>query len=147
MTTNSMPRITVLVVDDEPDLRTLISRRLERTGDLAVIGEAGDAATAVELAAAQQPDVVLLDLLLGADRGDEAMGPLLRAAPAAMVAVLTVLPAEHEEEQLRAAGAFVYYEKTMLVDLAAYIRHDLATFQRALRDEPVIAPAAVTRRP
>lgn len=138
--------IRVLVVDDERDLRTLIRHRLGKTDGFAVVGEAEDSRQAIELATAHQPHVVLLDLLLGAENGINAVGPLLRAAPAAMITVLTALPAEEEEQPLKTAGAFAYYEKTMLVDLADYIREDLHTFQRALQGEDVVAPSAVTRR-
>lgn len=139
--------VRILLVDDEEDLRYLIRRRLERTGWCTIVGEASSTAEAIEAAAAEQPDVILLDLLLGSERGTDAIGRLLQAAPGAMVAVLTVLLAEEEESTSRAAGAFTFYEKTMLSDLATHLRDDLDTFSRALQGESVVAPAATTRRP
>lgn len=138
--------IRVLVVDDERDLRSLIRHRLERSGWCHVIGEAADTADAIRLAEDEQPDVILLDELLGAERGRHAIGLLMRAAPQTMIATLTVLDAEDEEKSVRAAGAFAYYEKTMLAELAEYLREDLETFRRAIAGEDVIAPSATTRR-
>lgn len=138
--------ISILVVDDEDDLRTLIRRRLERAGWYTVIGEATTTRDAINLAEAHQPDVILLDLLLGSEHGVDAIGDLLRAAPRTMIAALTVLSAEDQEPTVKAAGAFVFYEKTMLVDLPGHLRDDLFRFHRAIAGEDVVAPSAITRR-
>lgn len=139
--------IRILVVDDEADLRLLISRRLKKSGGYTVVGEAENVAEAVEIATRERPDVILLDLLLRSEHGRDAIGPLMRAAPGAMIAVLTALPAEHEEDSARNAGAFTFYEKAMVADLAGHIVADLELFRRALDGEDVIAPSAVGRRP
>lgn len=54
---------TGFVVDDHASFRRM-ARRLLTTAGCAVIGEAGDVASAVDLVAACRPDVVLLDVLL-----------------------------------------------------------------------------------
>lgn len=138
--------IRVLVVDDEQDLRALVRHRLERTGQCSVIGEAASTTEAIRLAEDEQPDVILLDELLGTERGSDAIGPLMRVAPHSMIATLTVLEAEDQEEAMRAAGAFAYYEKTMLANLAQHLREDLHTFRRAIAGDDVIAPSATSRR-
>lgn len=146
MTPPDGERIRVLVVDDEAALRRLIRERLEADGGYTVVGEAADTDTALRIAEDEQPDVVLLDLLLGPEQGVEAIGSLLRVAPEAMVAVLTVLSAEEEESPALAAGAFVFYEKTMLERLPDHLREDLALLRQALSGEEVMAPSALTRR-
>lgn len=142
----STETVRILIVDDEQDLRRLIRHRLERTGWCTVIGEAADTADTIRLAEAEQPDVVLLDLLLGAERGIDAIGELLRVAPQAMVAALTVLSAEDQEEAVKVAGAFAFYEKTMLADLPDHLGEDLPLFRRAITGDDVLAPSAVDRR-
>ena len=53
---------TVLVVDDEPDIRRVVVAYLSQAGYRTL--EAGDGTRALELAREQQPDVVVLDLML-----------------------------------------------------------------------------------
>jgi DNA-binding response OmpR family regulator len=53
---------SVLIVDDEPTIAEVVSRYLERAGYRTRI--AGDGAEALRAAAAQRPDLVVLDLML-----------------------------------------------------------------------------------
>jgi DNA-binding response OmpR family regulator len=61
MTSPSNP-IRVLVVDDEPPIRSVVRGFLEREG--IQVAEAGDGPAAVEAARAFAPDVVVLDIML-----------------------------------------------------------------------------------
>jgi DNA-binding NarL/FixJ family response regulator len=56
--------ISVLIVDDHPVVRQGLRVLLSLEDDIEVVGEVGDGAEAVELAAALVPDVILLDLKL-----------------------------------------------------------------------------------
>ena len=68
---NGHKRGSVLVVDDEPTIAEVVSRYLERAGYDTRI--APDGTTAIELAAAQRPDLVVLDLMLPGIDGLEVM--------------------------------------------------------------------------
>lgn len=68
----------VLVVDDEPLARRGIVRRLAAHQDMQVIGQAGDAETALAAMAAQSPDLVFMDVQMPGLSGIDAM----RAMPA-----------------------------------------------------------------
>lgn len=57
------PPVRVLVVDDHPIWRQAAARDLAEAGNH-VVGTAGDGAQALRVAAATQPDLVLLDLNL-----------------------------------------------------------------------------------
>jgi CheY-like chemotaxis protein len=60
---NAMPLRTVLYIDDEPDIRTIVQMALSLTNELTVhTGESG--AQALELARALKPDVLLLDVMM-----------------------------------------------------------------------------------
>lgn len=91
---------SVLIVDDAPDVRALVRRVLE-IGGFAVAGEAGDGRAGVEMAAALQPDVVLLDLAMPVLDGLEALPEIRAGAPKAAVVVLTGFA----DETLRATAA------------------------------------------
>jgi DNA-binding NarL/FixJ family response regulator len=54
--------IRVLLVDDQPLLRTGFRMILSAESDLTVVGEAGDGAAAIEIARRLNPDVVLMDI-------------------------------------------------------------------------------------
>ncbi|MDQ6821582.1 MAG: response regulator [Solirubrobacteraceae bacterium] len=64
-------RGTVLVVDDEPTITEVVARYLERAGYRTRV--AADGIQALELAASQRPDLVLLDLMLPGIDGLEVM--------------------------------------------------------------------------
>lgn len=52
----------ILVVDDEPSIREVVTLYLRREGF--TVDAAADGATALEMAAAQPPDLIVLDLML-----------------------------------------------------------------------------------
>lgn len=58
-------RWSVLVVDDEADLRRLVRLTLEFDDDLMVVATAGDATEALDVAREVSPDLVVLDQMLG----------------------------------------------------------------------------------
>jgi YesN/AraC family two-component response regulator len=54
--------ITVVIVDDQPLVRTALRNILNTAGTIEVVAEAADGMQAVEAARAQTPDVVLMDI-------------------------------------------------------------------------------------
>ena len=111
----------VLVVDDVDLFRTGLAAALEGAG-FEVCGEAGDAETAVSLAEFEQPDLVVLDILMPGVSGLEAVEKILAASPSSSVVMLT--GSESEEDLLACikAGARGYLVKDVpFADLA----HDL----------------------
>ena len=57
-----MNSIQVLLVDDEPLVRSGLRAILESEPDIAVVGEADDGAAAVTQARRTHPDIVLMDV-------------------------------------------------------------------------------------
>ena len=64
--------LRLLIADDQPLMRAGFRAVLEATGDMEVVGEAGDGEAAVELARALAPDVVLMDIRMPRLDGIEA---------------------------------------------------------------------------
>jgi len=61
--------LRVLIVDDEPLARARARRILEQLGGCAIVGEAGSAAEARPMIAAEHPDVLLLDIQMPGEDG------------------------------------------------------------------------------
>jgi two-component system KDP operon response regulator KdpE len=104
----SEPDRSVLIIDDEPQIRRLVKNALERDG-LRVI-EASTGAAGVDLAAAEQPALVILDLGLP-DRNGLDVCRDLRAFTAAPIIVLSARTREAEKIALLDAGADDYLTK------------------------------------
>ncbi|AHK34035.1 MULTISPECIES: LytR/AlgR family response regulator transcription factor [Rhodococcus] len=88
-------RLRCLIVDDSPRFSDTARRLLERQG-ITVVGTASNTADAVRSAAELQPDVILVDVELGAESGFELAERLDEDAfPAAVILIST-----HAEQDL-----------------------------------------------
>ena len=81
--------IRVALVDDQAMVRVGLRMILESEPDIEVCCEAADGADAVELFAAHQPDVVLMDIRMPGVDGLTATSAVTRAHPDAKVVILT----------------------------------------------------------
>lgn len=92
--------IRVLITDDHAIVRAGLAQLLGTTDDLVLVGEAGDGARAVELAAELRPDVVLMDLSMPGVDGVRATASIVANDPDVRVLVLTSF-----SDQTRILGA------------------------------------------
>jgi DNA-binding NarL/FixJ family response regulator len=90
--TEALNQLRVLLVDDDPDMRALLEIMLAEDGRFAVVGHASDGAEAVRLAAAEQPDVVVLDLQMPGMDGLTALPLLRKRLPRARIVVVSAFP-------------------------------------------------------
>ena len=112
MSTVPSPRpLTVLLADDHAAIRLGMRMVVDTAPDMEVVGEAGDGALAVSMAATLRPDVVLMDLRMPVMDGVEATRQIC-AGEFAQVLVLTTF--DHDSYLFGAlqAGAAGFLLKT-----------------------------------
>jgi two-component system KDP operon response regulator KdpE len=123
--------IRILVVDDEPQIRRVLRHALEADG-VAVI-EAGTGREAVDLAAAQQPALMVLDLGLPDGSGLNVCREV-RSWSRVPIIVLSARHSDHEKVALLDAGADDYMTKPFsTTELQARVR---AQLRRAASESP-----------
>ncbi len=103
--------IRVLIVDDQPLIRTGIATLLARKPDIEVVGQAANGREALELAATLDPDIVLMDVLMPVMDGVEATRQLTARGSRPAVIILTTVPDDEKVLQSIAAGARGYLLK------------------------------------
>jgi two-component system response regulator NreC len=145
-----MNETTILLVDDHAVLRAGLHMLLDAQPGLRVVGEAGDAQEALELAGRLEPSLILLDLTLPQIDGMTALPLLRKLAPSAKVLVLTMHDDEGYLRQAFRAGASGYVlKKAADAELISAVRavmrgenyvHPAMT--RALLDDLLPAAAA-----
>jgi DNA-binding NarL/FixJ family response regulator len=94
-----------LIVDDHLVVRAGLRLLIESRPGLVVVGEAANHADALSLAAREQPDIILLDLALGAESGRDLLPELRSAASQSRVLVLTGVSDAVEHRQAIRQGA------------------------------------------
>ena len=101
----------ILVVEDEIDIAKIISMRLVSQGYDVVV--ANDGMQAVALAHSEKPDLIILDIMLPAGRGDSVLDNLKMAAITSIipVIVLTALKDEEYKQRILEKGVEAYLEK------------------------------------
>jgi two-component system KDP operon response regulator KdpE len=100
----------VLVVDDEPDVRALVSSALEYSPGEVEVLEAGDGDEALRVVRASQPDIVILDLALPSRDGFSVLEELRRESTLPVI-VLTARGMEHDKIRGLELGADDYMTK------------------------------------
>ncbi|GAA0225162.1 response regulator transcription factor [Saccharothrix sp. NPDC042600] len=103
--------VSVMVVDDHPIWRDGVARDLAERG-FDVVATAGDAASAVRIARAVRPDVVLMDLNLGESTGVEATTMITGSLTGTRVLVLSASGEHDDVLEAVKAGASGYLVKS-----------------------------------
>ncbi|MEV6342458.1 response regulator transcription factor [Actinoplanes sp. NPDC051851] len=130
--------IRILLVDDHPVVRMGLKGMLDAEPDLTVVGEASSGAEGVEVALAERPDIVLMDLRMPGGDGVEATGRILAADPGIRVMVLTTYESDRDILRAIEAGASGYLLKDATpAELADAVR-------AAARGETVLAPSVAS---
>ena len=103
--------IRILLVDDHPLVRDGLRARLEAVPTFDVVGEAGSAQEALDVARLLAPDLVLMDINMRGTNGIEATAAFRAQCPAIAVLILSMHDKQEYVSQAMAAGARGYVLK------------------------------------
>jgi two-component system KDP operon response regulator KdpE len=130
------PTITVLVIDDEPQMRRFVSAGLELYGYL--VREAENGSAALRLAAHIHPDLIILDLGLPDMSGLEVL-ETIRSWSDVPVIVLSIQSDEDQKVRLLKIGADDYVVKPFgIAELAARCEAALRRYHKTADRDPVV---------
>jgi two-component system chemotaxis response regulator CheB len=121
MTTPRLP-IRVLIAEDSPTARMLLTALFARSRDFQVVGEAHNGASAIEQAIALAPDLIIMDVHMPIVDGLDATKEIMRDAPAPILMVSTSASVADVALGLSAmqAGALMLLEKPPSPDSVTY---------------------------
>lgn len=129
------PSITLLIVEDHKMVAAGLAAVLEDEQGIHVVGSAESVARAVSMAAALQPDVVLMDFRLPDARGGAGIAAVLASSPGSRVVTVTASREDEALAQVVEAGAMGFVRKDApaeeLVSAVTSVARGEAHFSRA----------------
>jgi DNA-binding NarL/FixJ family response regulator len=128
----------ILLADDHPLFRRGLREALSAEKDLEVVAEAADGAEALELAAAQEVDLAILDVLMPRLGGIQAAGRLAKRRPEVRVLMLSSSADDDHIREAYLAGAAGYLLKSAA-------ESELAGACRAVMNGETVYPAESAR--
>lgn len=105
MSASTSAPISVLIVDDHAVVRAGLRMLIDQDPDMKVTGLAGNRSEALAAATSSQPNIIILDIVLGDEDGLSFLPELREVAPNARVLVLTGLRSSDSQRQAMRAGA------------------------------------------
>ena len=130
--------ISIVIVDDDPLVRSALSLMLGGQPDIAVVGEAGDGQEGLQLCADVHPDIVLMDIRMPVLNGLEATRRLVTEENGPRIIVLTTFDADELVLEALAAGADGFLLKDTPPDA-------IVTAIRTVADGEAMLSPSVTR--
>ncbi|PWJ26921.1 LuxR family two component transcriptional regulator [Branchiibius hedensis] len=138
--------IRVLLVDDEPMVRSGLAAIIGTTDDIVVVGEAADGEEALARIEADAPDVVLLDIRMPGEDGVAVTRRIVTLDEPPAVLILTTWDSDAVTLQAIGAGAAGFLLKTDAgLDILEGIRA-VAAGRGALSQSPVQAVLSAAAR-
>ena len=106
-----MTDVRIVLVDDHPVFRMGLGALIQRMNGIEIVGEAEDAASAMDVVRRERPDVVIMDVHLPDATGVDATAALVRERPDLGVLVLTMFDDDDSVHAAMRAGARGYLLK------------------------------------
>jgi two-component system response regulator DegU len=140
----TLPKVTVLIVDDHQIFRHGLRDSLSLDDNIQVVGEASDGEMALQLARELAPRVVLTDINLPGINGLQLVQRIRKEVPGVRAVILT---AYDDEEQLYHAirsGAHAYFSKevspTRIVEVVRQVSQGQYVVGDTVMTEEEVAP-------
>jgi DNA-binding NarL/FixJ family response regulator len=111
-----MPDIRVLIVDDDPLVRSALSHFVSRAPDIEVVGEAEDGIQAIAAVERDRPDVVMMDVQMPEMNGIDATAAIAARWPDVRILAVTTLDGSETVLPMLSAGASGYLLKDSSAD-------------------------------
>ncbi|GAC1476630.1 MAG: response regulator transcription factor [Ktedonobacterales bacterium] len=138
-----MESIRVMIIDEHPLFRQGCRWALEDAGDCAVVAEASDSRTGLDLARVHSPDVVLIDALLSSNDALELARQLRHWSPRVAIIMLTAFEDEEQLFQSMKLGAAAYLLKGLsseeLVDAVRRVSRGVYIIKDNVLSRPTVA--------
>lgn len=106
-----MPQIRVLIVDDDPLVRSALSHFVSRDAEIQVIGEAETGLEAIAFVERDVPDVIMMDVQMPEMNGIEATAAIVGRWPDIRILAVTTLEGSETVLPMLSAGASGYMLK------------------------------------
>ena len=143
--------ITILIVDDHTLVREGLREILQTQDDMRVVSEAADSATAVALAAEEQPDIVLLDIEIPGGEATSTVSQIRNRSPKSDVIILSMYEGPQLVQALLTAGIRGYLLKSihwqeLVVAIRAVHADRRPDRPRRFKGKPGACPAGTVAR-
>ena len=147
---NSSSSIRVLLVDDHNVVRSGLATFLSAYEDLELVGEAKNGIEAVNFCHKQQPDVILMDLMMPSMNGISATRAILADYPNIKIIAMTSFDEANLVNEVLAAGAMSYLLKNITADELVKAIRDAVSGRSTLSPEAarvLIESTRVSKQP
>lgn len=149
--TSEIPRIRLLLVDDQILVRQGLQAMLSLEPDLEIVGTAENGETAIAQVTALQPDVVLMDVRMPVMNGTTATQILCDQVPGIKILVLSTYDEDQDVTAALQAGAKGYLLKDMpsdeLANAIRSIHRGYTQLAPGLLERLTIAPSSSVSKP
>jgi DNA-binding NarL/FixJ family response regulator len=140
-------RVRIVLVDDHPLWRRGIAAILSRHAAFEVVGQGSSESEAVQLAGDLLPDVILLDVSMGAGSGVRAAGTIAKNWPDIKIIMLTVSDDEEAVSASLQCGVRAYVLKgvsgSRLITIVEAVQAGATYVSPVLKTLPPVKPQTV----
>jgi len=117
--------LTIVVADDEPDVRLLLRLQLDAIDGVSVVGEAGDGVEVLEVCRDLKPRAVVMDLLMPKMMGIEAIERLQAELPGIGIVAYTATAGEFVRAEMHRLGVTLLLKSGDISQLVDALRSSL----------------------